>query len=124
MTVKVTLGSGLIERLRAKQVKAVDWVILHRQIPSELGKRLYWLLEAQKGWPLEGAEGLVVYEVTITGELLATLGCRDSHARRLRTKLVKAGAEITTADKAYRHVGVRRGKGRGVHVLRMVRLAS
>jgi hypothetical protein len=119
--VTITLGSGLVERLRAKQVKKVDWATLHRRIPSELGKRLYWLLEAQKGWPLEGEEGMVVYEVTITGPLLATLGCRDTHARRFRSKLARAGAEITEADESYRHVGVRRGKGRGVHVLRMVR---
>jgi hypothetical protein len=127
VVVTVTLGRALAQRLRAKEAKRIDWATLHRKIQSELGKRLYAFLEAQKGFPIDDetdGQALVIYEVTITEALLATLGCRDSHARRLRGKLAKAGEEITSADESYKHVGVRRGKGRGVHLLRMLRAAS
>ena len=73
--------------------------------------------------PFQGGAA-VYYEITIDETLTETLGCRDRHVRRLRGKLSRAGEEIKAADERYREVSIRRGKTRGVHVLRMVRAAS
>jgi hypothetical protein len=118
--VTVTLNDFMIEQLRAGQFKRLDWEALRQRIKSPLGKRLYVFLQGQDGFP---AEGGIIYEATIDPVLMETLGCRDRHVRRLRAKLARAGEEIVAADKRYREVGVRPGKGRGAYVLTALRTA-
>jgi hypothetical protein len=120
--VTVTLSSFILEQLRTKQFKRLDWETLRQRIKSPLGKRLYVFLQGQEGFPHD-ARG-VYYEITIDNTLMETLGCRDRHSRRLRVKLARAGREIMDADSRYKEVSIRPGKSRGLHVLRMVRAAS
>jgi hypothetical protein len=70
---------------------------------SDLAKELYRFVETQRGF---GANG--DYAITVTPELLATLGCKDNAERRVRLKLRKACEEITEVDSRYVAAGLRR----------------
>lgn len=70
---------------------------------SDLAKELYRFIETQRGF---GANG--DYSITVTPELLATLGCRDTAMRRVRMKLRRACQEIMEVDRRYLAAGLRR----------------
>jgi hypothetical protein len=117
-TVTVKLSGFLVDQLTANQFDKLNWAALRRGITTPLGKRLYVFLRSQEGFP--ALDGLKLYENGIDRELVTTLGVRDGQVRRVRTKLIKAGQEIVAADDRYREVTVRKGRGRGAHVLRAV----
>jgi len=70
---------------------------------SDLAKELYRFVETQRGF---GANG--DYSITVTPELLASLGCKDNAMRRVRLKLRRACEEITEVDPRYLAAGLRR----------------
>ena len=81
------------------------------QLRSDVDRELYRLIETQRGFGVNGD-----YEITITPELLATIGLNDRHERRVRSRLRKACEALIEADPRYLRAGVRKNKA-GAYVL-------
>jgi hypothetical protein len=81
------------------------------QLRSDVDRELYRLIETQRGFGVNGD-----YEITITPELLATIGLNDRHERRVRSRLRKACEALMAADPRYLRAGVRKNKA-GAYVL-------
>ncbi len=82
------------------------------QLRSDVDRELYRLIETERGF---GANG--DYEITITPELLATIGLNDHHERRVRARLRKACEAFMAVDPRYLRAGVRKNKAGSAHVL-------
>lgn len=100
--VLVTLDKLVHKWMREKRFSLVP-LGPYLTLRSDLAKELYRFVETQRGF---GANG--DYSITVTPELLASLGCRDNALRRVRLKLRRACEEITEVDPRYLAAGLRR----------------
>ena len=69
---------------------------VYMQLRADLAKELYRFLETQRGFGPDGD-----YALTITPDVLRTIGCRQVDQRQTRFRLRKACEEIMAADPRY-----------------------
>jgi hypothetical protein len=69
---------------------------VYMQLRTDLAKELYRFLETQRGFGPDGD-----YAITISPEVLRTIGCRQVDQRQTRFRLRKACEEIMAADPRY-----------------------
>ena len=69
---------------------------VYMQLRTDLAKELYRFLETQRGFGPDGD-----YSITISPEVLRTIGCRQVDQRQTRFRLRKACQEIMAADPRY-----------------------
>jgi hypothetical protein len=97
-SVRVKIGDFLHQQLQLGQYHRYSWQVLRGALRTPLAKRLYVFLDGQKGY--ETPQG-IRYEVTVTRELLATLGLRDTNLARVRARLRRACAELLEAERRF-----------------------
>ena len=118
-TVTVTMSTFMHEQLVGHHFVRLDWDVMRSKLKTPLGRRLYAFVESQKGW----SNG-TVYEITIDAKLVQTLGSKDTNLGRFRTKLRKAGDDVTRACPKYLGISIRAGKGKKTYVLTIQREAA
>jgi hypothetical protein len=93
--VRARFSEFMHEQLRAGQYRRYSWQVLRGSLRTPLAKRLYVLLDGQRGF--ETPQGWV-YEHTVDTKLLSSLGVRDRNMSRVRTTLRSACHEIHIAE--------------------------
>ncbi|PZR94808.1 MAG: hypothetical protein DLM67_12025 [Candidatus Nephthysia bennettiae] len=105
--IRARFGEFIHEQLKAGQYRRYSWQVLRGALKTPLAKRLYVLLDGQKG--RETHQGWL-YEHTVDEKLLSSLGVRDRNMSRVRTSLRAACDEIRTAEpQRYLRCEVREG---------------
>jgi hypothetical protein len=117
--IRARFSEFMHEQLRAGQYRRYSWQVLRGALRTPLAKRLYVLLDGQRG--RQTPQGWL-YEHTVDTKLLSTLGVRDRNMSRVRTSLRSACQEIRGAD-ADRYVRCEVREGPRSHVLSALRSA-
>lgn len=117
-TVRARLNSFIHQQLQSGHFHRYSWHVLRGALHAPVAKRLYVLIDGQRGYPTAN-DKVRQYELTLDERLLNTLRIRDRNMSRVRDLLRKAGKEIVEADGRYLACNLREGKsGWVLHVLR------
>lgn len=117
--VRARFSEFMHDQLRAGQYRRYSWQVLRGALRTPLAKRLYVLLDGQRG--RETPQGWL-YEHGVDSKLLSSLGVRDRNMSRVRTSLRSACKEIRDAEPE-RYVRCELREGARSHVLSALRSA-